>query len=142
MPETNEIPVPDLADPNFAPFWEGTRAGRLVVQACAECGKRRWPPRVACLKCHSTELAWEAIAPRGTLYSFTIVGRPTAKGFSHVPYTVGIVELADDPGVRIVGTVIDIPPAEVAIGQALEGRFVQAGPAGEMTLIHWAPARA
>ena len=139
MLSTHEIPAPDLTDPLFAPFWEGTRAGKLVIQKCPDCTTYQWPPRVACRKCGSTSIGWEAVEPRGTLYSYTVVGRPTAKGYSKVPYTVGIIELDAIPNVRIVGSVVDIEPVAVAIGLRLEGRFVPAGPASEMTLIHWAP---
>jgi len=141
MFELDQIPLPDLSDPTFAPFWEGTREHTLKIQKCCACGTHRWPPRITCRSCRSTEVEWVAIPPRGTLYTYTVVGRPTAKGFSEVPYVVGFVTLDDVPGVRIIGNVVDIEPSGVAIGMALEGGFVAAGPGGEMTLIHWSPAK-
>lgn len=142
MLKTNEIPVPDLTDPLFAPFWEGTREGRLVIQKCRKCETFRWPPRFTCRECQSMEVEWAAVEARGALYSFTIVGRATAKGFSDVPYTVGVVQLDSVPKIRIVGNVVGTETSEVSIGMQLEGRFVAAGPNSEMTLIHWAPAAA
>ena len=140
MVELNQVPVPDLSDPIFAPFWRGTREGKLVIQKCGDCGTYRWPPRVACRKCKSTHTVWEAVDPRGTLYTYTVVGRATAKGFPNVPYAVGFVALDAIPHVRITGILVDVDPLAVAIGMSLEGRFVAAGPEREMTLIHWAPA--
>lgn len=140
MFDLDRVPVPDLSDPNFAPFWEGTRERKLKIQKCGDCGTYRWPPRITCRTCRSRNVEWEAVEPRGTLYTFTVVGRPTAKGFSDVPYTVGFVALDGAPPVRIIGNVVDVDPSEVRIGMALEGRFVAAGPNGEMTLIHWSPA--
>ena len=142
MFELDQVPVPDLGNPNFAPFWEGTRAGELRIQKCSRCDAHRWPPRITCRNCGSTDVEWTRVEPRGTLYTFTIVGRPTAKGYPSVPYTVGFVTLDQAPRVRIVGNVVDIDPSAVTIGMALKGRFVPAGPDGEMTLIHWSPAEA
>ena len=82
---------------------------------------------------------WVAVEPRGSVYSYTIVGRPTAKGFSHTPYGVVIVSLDEPANVRIIGSVVDIEPSRLAIGLALEGRFTTAGPNGEMVLLQWAP---
>jgi uncharacterized OB-fold protein len=139
MFDLERIPVPDLSDPNFAPFWKGTSEHRLKIQKCGDCGTHSWPPRITCRNCRSGNVQWEAVEPRGTLYTFTVVGRPTARGFSNVPYTVGFVALDDTPHVRIVGTIVDIDPSQVRIGMALAGRFVAAGPNGEMTLIQWSP---
>jgi uncharacterized OB-fold protein len=75
-----------------------------------------------------------------SLYTYTVVGRATAKGFPNVPYAVGFVALDAIPHVRITGILVDVDPLAVAIGMSLEGRFVAAGPEREMTLIHWAPA--
>ena len=142
MFDLDQIPVPDLSDPNFAPFWEGTRENKLKVQRCEDCGTHRWPPRLTCRSCRSANVEWVEVAPRGTLYTYTTVGRPTAKGFSSVPYTVGFVALDTPANVRIIGNVVGVEPSQLAIGMALEGRFVPAGPNGEKTLIHWAPPSA
>ena len=142
MFDLDQIPLPDLADPNFAPVWEGTREHKLKVQQCGDCGTHRWPPRLTCRQCRSTAVEWVEVAPRGTLFTYTTVGRPTAKGFPNAPYTVGFVTLDEPSNVRITGIVVGVEPSQLAIGMALEGQFVQAGPNGEMTLVHWAPRRA
>jgi uncharacterized protein len=140
MFDLDQIPVPDLGDPNFAPFWESTRNRKLTIQKCGDCGKHRWPPRHFCRACGSMKVEWVEVEPHGTLYTYTTVGRSTAKGFANTPYVVGFVSLDALPQVRIIGNVVDIEPAKVAIGMALRGKFVDAGPNGEMTLIHWSPA--
>ena len=139
MFDLDQIPVPDLSDPNFAPFWEGTHKHELKIQKCGGCETHRWPPRITCRNCRSTEVEWVAVDPRGTLYTFTTVGRPTAKGFSSTPYTVGFIALDSVVNVRIIGNVVDVDSAAVKIGMSLSARFVPAGPNDEMTLIHWSP---
>lgn len=140
MFELDQIPVPDLADETFAPFWQGTRDHKLKIQRCCDCKTHRWPPRTTCRSCRSTNVEWVAVEPRGTLYTYTIVGRPTAKGFPSAPYAVGFVALDEVPHVRIIGNVVDVDPSALTIGMVLKGRFVTAGANDEMTLIHWSPA--
>jgi uncharacterized OB-fold protein len=140
MFDLDQVPVPDLNDPQFAPFWAGTREGKLRIQQCSDCKTYRWPPRITCRHCRSMKSEWVEVEPRGTLYTYTVVGRATAKGYSNVPYTVGFVTLDAHPNVRIIGNVVDVEPSAVRIGMPLKARFVPAGPKGEMTLIHWTPA--
>lgn len=130
------IPAPDLEDPLFAPFWEGTRQGRLMIQACDDCATPRWPPRRLCPACGSFATRWVAQAPRGTLFSWTVIGKATAKGFAEVPYVVGLVALDERPSIRLAGNVEGIAPAALRAGLALRGRFVAAG---AMTLLRWQP---
>ena len=45
------------------------------------------------------------------------------------PYVVGLIELAEQPGLRI-NAVIDADPADVRIGQEVELRIVDLGESG------------
>lgn len=139
MPDLAEVKIPDLEDPLYAPFWEGAARGKIMVQCCADCGTRRWPPRFACWTCRSLETKWVEEMQEGRLYSWTIVGAPTSRAYADVPYIVGIVELEEKPPVRLIGYVADIDTSRLCAGLKLKARFVKAGPAGEMTLVHWEP---
>ena len=140
MPENlSDVPVPDLADPLFGPYWEGTRAGRLRIQACAACGTLRWPPRYMCPACGSFETEWVERAPRGKVYSWTVVGFATARGYPDVPYPVVIVALDEAPSVRVVGRMVGADPDELVAGMPVQARFVPAGADDAMTLIQWEP---
>lgn len=132
----HEIPVPDLEDPLFAPFWRGTRERRLMVQACADCGTPRWPPRCLCPACGSFATRWVERSPRGTLFSWTVIGKSSAKGFAETPYTVGLVTLDEAPTIRLVGNVLRVAAADLRVGLPLKGCFADAG---EMTLLRWEP---
>lgn len=141
MPDPHrDVPVPDLDDPLFAPFWQGTAKGELRVQQCPKCKTAYWPPRAMCVLCESFDLAWITCNPRGRLFSWTIVGKATAKGFPDVPYVVAIVEL-DQPNVRVVGNVVGIDPPDLRVGIPLHARFVPAGANGEIHIIEWHPDR-
>jgi uncharacterized OB-fold protein len=91
------IPVPDNIT---APFWTAAREGVLKIQQCAGCGAYQQPPGAACGRCASADLAFEQVSGRGTVYAYT----ETHSGARHpafaakVPYLVGLVELAEQPG--------------------------------------------
>lgn len=137
--EHPDMPVPDLGDPLFAPFWKGTAAGHLVIQRCAHCRKSYWPPRYFCIQCNSFDLQWRPHEGRGELFTWTVVNKATAKGFLKVPYVVGIVTLSDDPTVRVVGNVVEVAHDDLHAGLRLSARFVPAGPESEANIVQWVP---
>lgn len=134
---TKEIPVPDLEAPLFAPFWKAASEHRLEIQCCAACGLQRWPPRFRCPACGSFETSWVERAARGKLFSWTVVGRATAKGHGDTPYAVGVVELEGSPKIRMIGKLSGVPLDHLTVGLPLTAKYVEAGPEGEMTLIYW-----
>lgn len=118
------IPAP-LPDEDTQPFWDGCADGRLLVPECAACGARRWPPGPMCPVCQSTETHWLEASRRGTLYSWIVAVHPTDQVLAdQVPYTVALVEL--DEGVRVIGNVLDVDPAELVAGMPLDVVFEEA----------------
>ncbi len=127
-------PLPDVEYTDFAPFWAGTHDHALLVPVCVRCGRRSWPPRLACPNCTGTAFDWQPITPTGTLYSWTTVGRAMLPGFeSEVPYTVVVVAADDEPAIRFVGRLADGEPVP-KIGAPLVARFT---PVDEVTLVYW-----
>jgi uncharacterized OB-fold protein len=119
MPEyTGPIPVPS---PETRLFWEAARRHELMLPKCRACGALHYYPRGACPRCLSGDLAWERMSGKGTLHTFTIVHRGQ-KGFPvPTPYVLAIVALAEGP--RMMSTLIDVDPATVKIGMAVEVVF-------------------
>ncbi len=110
-------PVPD-ADSRF--YWEGLAGERLLIQACARCGRRRFPPMPSCPYCAATgSVIGEAEA--GTVYSWITVRRAFQAAFeAEVPYTIATVDL--DSGGRVVGR---LEPGDAASpGLRVRSRFV------------------
>src|SRR5207302_7059365 len=65
-------------------FWfEGAKAGKLLIQRCGSCGRLRHPPRAMCGNCHSLE--WETVeaSGRGTVYSHVTVHHPQVPAFDY-----------------------------------------------------------
>ena len=90
-------------------------AKEFVIQRCSDCSRAVFYPRVLCPHCASSALRWETPSGRGTIYSRTVVQRSADKGG---PYGVVLVDLEE--GVRMMSTVIDRDPGDVAIGDEVQ----------------------
>jgi uncharacterized OB-fold protein len=112
-------PPPGISDDNRF-FWDGVRAGKLLIQRCKACGSLRHPPGPVCPSCHSFE--WDTLqaSGRGTVYSFVVMHYPEVPPFDH-PNPIGLIEL--DEGTRLVAQLVGIKPDQVQIGQAVQVEF-------------------
>jgi hypothetical protein len=101
-----------LGDEESDGFWEGTAAGELRMQQCGSCAALRFPPRVMCPECQSTERSWRAVSGRGTIWSFVVVHPPVLPAYApYVPFPVITVTLAEKPSLRMVGNLVAGPGA-------------------------------
>lgn len=114
--------VPDelvdvMTDRWTAPYWEALAEGRFLVPRCEACGTLRFPPSPFCPSCRSDRLGWLEIAPRGRIYSFTVIRHAVIPEMAAtLPIVVALVEPDEAPGCRIVGNVVDADPEQLAIG--------------------------
>ncbi len=96
-------PVPDTVT-QF--YWDGARRGELICLRCGRCGRFHHPPEVACPYCGSTSLEEEALTGEGVVFASTVVRQPFDQAFvAHVPYVVALIELVEQPGLRILANV-------------------------------------
>ncbi len=94
-------PVPHPT-PLSAPYWDGARQGKLMLQRCAACGKTRHYPQMLCSACYSTQVKWIEASQRGTIHSWTITHHAFHPAFAdELPYTLVTVDLEE--GVRALG---------------------------------------
>jgi uncharacterized OB-fold protein len=136
---TNGDPRPrPAADDTSAFFWDGAREGRLLIQRCASCQQFQYPPDVACVHCQSTDLVPTEVSGRGALYSYAVVDRAFHAGFvDAVPYVVALVELDEQPGLRMLTNVVDASADSLSVGQALAVTFEARG---DVVLPQFRPA--
>lgn len=113
------IPTPE--GPNAA-FYGHAQNGVLHLQRCRDCGAYQHPPRHRCPACGSAVLEWVPSEGRGTLYSWAVTHRAYDPGWAdQLPYVTGVVELEE--GVRLVGALEGVDPADLALGLALRTRL-------------------
>ncbi len=126
--------LPDVEDDDAGPFWRGTARGELLVQSCADCGRRRLPPRPMCPACRSLRHTWVGLSGRGTIWSFVIAHPPLLPAYQALaPYNVITVALDDDPRLRLVGNLVarpdgpinEVDPSTIRIGAPVKVVFQQ-----------------
>ena len=137
-------PLPSTDDPLDRPFWEASARGELRVQKCEACSRLRFPPRPVCPWCRSFSTQWAQVSGRGTLWSFVVSHPPLLPAFAELaPYPVIVVELEEDPTIRMVGNLVataegqinEVELTRVEIGAALEVVFYRA--TDDVSLPRW-----
>lgn len=127
------LPVPDE---DGAPFWEYAARGELRVQACAACGRLRFPPRPCCPHCRSFDSEWRLMSGRGRIWSYVRPHPPLLPAYAaQAPYNVILVELADAPHIRLAGNLVtsadapldSVDPARLRIGARVQVVFTETG---------------
>ena len=113
------LPVPDL-ESQF--FWDSGRDGILRLLRCGSCGYWIHPPTPVCPECFSREVAPQPLSGRGIIHSFTINHQQWAPG-QDVPYVIVLVELDEQPGLRLTSSLLGAGSGEVAIGTAVQVTF-------------------
>ena len=101
--------------PDNRPFWEATRAHRLVVPFCAACNKAFYPIGPRCPRCFSDKLSWTEPTDQPKLASWIRYQKPYfdwLKGV--VPYVCGLVDVC--PGVRMPVLIWPTPAGDPQIG--------------------------
>ena len=96
--------------PETQAFWDGTKAHRLMLPWCKDCGKPHFYPRSICPFCLSANLEWRQASGRGKLHTY-VINFKAAKGFTKVPYVIAVVELDEGPRM-MTNIVIDDPTPE------------------------------
>ncbi len=130
---TRPVPGPDHVT---APFWDATRAGRLLVQRCTRCDVAQHYPRAMCREC-AGDTEWVTCSGRGTVYTFSIVRQNRTPPFDAlVPYVVAMIDL--DEGARMMGNITGRDPDDVRIGMRVAVWFEPIG--DDLALPQWMPA--
>ena len=120
MPEISK-PIPAIT-PDLSEFFDGARAGRLMVQKCDSCGRLRFPAHDLCSKCNSTASRWVPVSGRGEVFSFNIMHQVYHPGFAgEVPYAVVVVELEE--GCKFISNLLGVKPHDIRCGMPVEVVF-------------------
>ncbi|WP_332880671.1 Zn-ribbon domain-containing OB-fold protein [Streptomyces sp. NBC_00564] len=117
------LPLPDAQFESLA-FWTGGERGELLIHRCGECGLWLHPPKPVCRRCMSRAVTPQPVSGEGTVYSYT-VNRQQWMPDMEVPYVLAVVELAEDPGLRLTTRLTGVDPSDVRIGLPVRVVFEQ-----------------
>jgi uncharacterized protein len=112
--------LPELvADSRF--FWTAGRDEVLRILRCDGCSLYLHPPEPRCPRCGSNALSPAPVSGGGFVHSFTV-------NYQHwvpdaYPYVIAIVELDEQPGLRLTSNVVGHPLDDVHVGMRVEVTF-------------------
>jgi uncharacterized OB-fold protein len=108
--------------PESERFWKGGRRGELLISRCHSCAHYFHPPGPTCWRCHSGDVAPEAVSGQARVAAYTVNHQPWIPGFDP-PYIVAMVELVEERDVRLITNIVDISPEDMHIGLHVEVFF-------------------
>lgn len=108
-------------------FWTGGAAGELRFLRCQECSQYVHPPQPLCPECLGRELAPEAVSGRAVVYTWTENHQPWGIPGFEPPYIVAIVEIEEQPGLRLTTNLIHCDVDDIEIGMPVRVVFEDIG---------------
>ena len=113
--DTLDIARPAPTPSSFsAPYWEGTRQKKLLVQYCPRAGQYQWFARPVSIFTGRRDLEWREVSGQGEVFTWTITRRAPGLFRGHEPYVVATVTL--DVGVNIVANLAQCPLDRLRVG--------------------------
>jgi uncharacterized OB-fold protein len=103
-------------------FWTSGEDGRLRFLRCDECGFLVHPPSPICPECLCKRLTPTAVSGRATVATFTVNHQPWIPGYDP-PYVVALVEIDEQPSVRLMTNIVGCAPDDVRIGMPVQVTF-------------------
>jgi uncharacterized OB-fold protein len=132
-----DYPLPDVDDPVMRPFWEGARAGTLLLQRERDGGVVHWPPKPMYWK-GGGRLEWFEASGRGEVYTWVVGYEPFLPAFRHLlPLVMVVVQV--DEGPRLVGYMVHARPEDMRFGMRVRVVFERL--TDRVTLPVWEPLR-
>ncbi|MEA3217672.1 MAG: hypothetical protein QOJ19_3828 [Acidimicrobiia bacterium] len=116
-------------DHDNAEHYRGMLQQRLLINRCAECGAWHHPPRSVCPRCWSNAVRAEEVSGRGTVAMLTFIHQGSSRAgvdFSN-GYPAAAVELIEQAGLRVAGTLVDMTREEMHIGTEVELTWLEVG---------------
>jgi uncharacterized OB-fold protein len=95
-------------------FWTGGADGELRFKRCRACGHYLHPPAPRCPICLSKDLEVAAVSGRAKVLTYTVNHQPWIPNFPP-PYVIAIVELEEQPGLRLMTNLVNCPTEALRI---------------------------
>lgn len=145
-----EVAIPEDLDPDklMRPsssrdtkfFWDGIDAHELRIQRRPD-GSLQHPPVPAVWAGKDDPVDYVVASGNGTVFSFVVHHAPKVPGRS-LPFVIALVELEE--GVRMLGELRGVDPADVKIGMSVRATYLDFGDSDvspAWSLYAWEPAK-
>ena len=121
QPAQKPIPVPDAES---APFFDGAKQSKLMMQRCTDCHAWHFPVRMLCDECLSKNLSWQQVSGKGEVYNFALMHYVYHPAWANeVPYNLTTVKLAEGP--LFETNLVECKNNEIKIGLPVEVVYVK-----------------
>jgi uncharacterized OB-fold protein len=101
-------------------YYKGFLERQLLLGRCADCGRWHAPLRPRCPSCWSASVAPTPVSGRGSVYLLTLLHQgPPGVDYSR-PWPLAAIELDEQDGLRVVGTLVECPAEQRRVGQPVE----------------------
>ncbi len=114
-------PLPVLTSATTA-FWTGGERGELLIHRCRACGYWIHPPVGFCPACEGRHVGPEAVSGLATVASFTVNYQQWEPDLE-VPYVLALVELDEQPDVRLATNIVSCSVDAVRVGMRVQVVF-------------------
>lgn len=105
-------------------FWRGGADGKLRLLRCRTCKTYIHPPTPICPGCLGKDVSPVEVSGRATVATFTLNHQPWVPASDH-PYCIAIVEIEEDPSIRLTTNIVNCPAEQVTIGMPVRVVFEQ-----------------
>ncbi|MGV0836919.1 Zn-ribbon domain-containing OB-fold protein [Mycolicibacterium thermoresistibile] len=112
--------LPELDDTS-RPYWTAGAAGELRIAHCGGCGRFVHPPEDGCPQCGGP-LTFEPVSGDGLVFTHTTAHQQFHPAVP-TPFVIALVELPEQPGLRIVTNIVGCEPDAVFSGMPVRVRF-------------------
>lgn len=116
--------LPELTDLTRS-YWTGGLEGKLLLMRCDSCGTWVNPPESPTCACGGT-LAPEESCGTGTVFTFSVNHHPYNPTVPN-PYVIAIIEMDDQPNLRVFTNILGCEPEQVSIGMPVKVAFEDHG---------------
>ena len=124
MNEDPHFPLPDVTWAPAQPFWAAAARHELHLPRCDRCAALNAVGDAECRRCAYAAFSWERMSGHATLHSWTLVRRPFLPQFAdQVPFLTALVDIDEDPGVRLATRLVECDQSALRIDLPLEVVF-------------------
>jgi uncharacterized OB-fold protein len=93
-------------------FYRGLLRRQLLINRCADCARWYQPPWPTCPYCWSGSVVPTQVSGDGVVETFTVAPKSE--------HALAVISLVEQDDLRASGLIVEIAPADVTIGMAVE----------------------